>query len=242
MTDVPIIFSGPMIRSLLEGRKTMTRRLLYTKRKARNGMVPASATYLQDHPPPRGSIGAEGFPTDIAVDEYWTLSTWQRVKAGDRLWVRETVACGACAPSKPSTWSPSFWRREQGTPANRNGIWYAADGMAPCKPITDRGHWVPSIHMPRWCSRLTLQVTGTKVERLQDINLQDVRNEGCEVRMFSLFGAEGPERQKIGASVFGNLWSEIHGPESWNANPEVVAISFRVIKANIDAPEARIAA
>jgi hypothetical protein len=135
---------------------------------------------------------------------------------GDRLWVRETVACGAS----------SFWRREQGSPNNHNGLWYAADGLSPASPITERGRWVPSIHMPRWASRLTLIVTGTKVERLWSLSTADER-------------AEGFRNDDL---KFSEFWGELHGAGAWDKNPEVEVVSFRVIRANIDAPEARLTA
>jgi hypothetical protein len=213
--DIPVIMSGPMVRATLDGRKTVTRRLAWRGEK----------------------VGGRRKP-----------SSWQQVKPAARLWVRETVACGACAPSAPSTWAPSFWRREQGTPENRNDLWYAADGLSPRSPITERGKWVPSIHMPRWASRLTLVVTATKIERLQDISEEDARAEGIfdfysPGRMFGVKVEEGYAFCGLSArESFMSLLCDLHGPDAWNKNPEIVAVSFRVIKANIDAPEARIAA
>jgi len=189
--DVPIIYSAPMVRALIEGRKTMTRRL-----------------------PNRDKRGPG--------------RSWQLVKPGDRLWVREnfsgpyTCGYGRIPASRQDDWP----------------VWYWADGNP------NDGDWEkprPSIHMPRWASRLTLAVTAVKVERLQAISLEDVRAEGCEVRQMWLLGADAEQRRTIAANVFMDLWSDLHGYESWNANPEVVAVSFRVIKANIDSEEARAA-
>lgn len=87
----------------------------------------------------------------------------------------------------------------------------------------------PSIHMPRWVSRILLEITAIRVERLQEISLAQVQREGCEVRQFWLFGANQEQAQKIGASVFGGLWSSINGAESWNSNPWVWVIEFRCI-------------
>jgi hypothetical protein len=209
--DIPIIFSAPMVRALLEGRKTMTRRIFK----------------MNGEPPPRwdGRFGFSVLTPDRYVElrgvdpERGPLSRFMplRYTKADRLWVRER------------------WKAiHSGDPTQ--GARYRADVSF------DQTVWRPSIHMPRWASRLTLIVTGVKVERLHDIVLHDVRAEGCEVRQFWLFGLEGEERRQVGVRVFGHLWEEIHGRESWDANPFVVAVSFRVIKANIDAPEARIAA
>ncbi len=233
MKDIPIIFSGPMVRALLKGEKTMTRRLF---KRDREPPPQWDSRYGFSVLTPDRHVELRGVDPDLGpISRFMPL----KYARGDRLWVRETVACGACAPSKPSTWSASFWRREQGTPENRNGIWYAADGLSPRDPITDRGRWVPSIHMPRWCSRLTLEVTGTKVERLQDISEADAIAEGvnaismADVRRQAAWSARGD---------FAQLWNVLHGTDAWDANPEVVAVSFRAIKSNIDAPEARLAA
>lgn len=87
------------------------------------------------------------------------------------------------------------------------------------------GNWVvrSSIHMPRWASRLTLEVTGAKVERLKEISMEDARAEG--------FGGLA-----VGETTwFRGVWESIHGPGAWEANPWVAALSFSVHKSNIDA-------
>jgi hypothetical protein len=200
MKDTPIIFSSPMVKALLDGRKTMTRRIAW-------------------YPPTPNAIG-----TNRPAKRKVRLDTlWQRVQPGDRLWVRETWAIGASTGNS--------WHSENG-PVGDMRLYqrrYAADN--------DKGfygRWRSPIHMPRWASRLTLIVTATKIERLQDIPLLDVWAEGCEVRQYWLFGADAKERQRIGANVFHNLWSDLHGRESWDANPEVVALTFKVVKQNID--------
>jgi len=142
--DIPIIFSAPMVQALLAGRKTMTRRLLYTERKARNGVVPASASMM--------SVERDGRqvalwpPLGDSPDYYFTLSGWQNVKPGDRLWVRENFSGEHCWENIPlGGWGWDTMRR----PAK---LWYWADGNP-----TD-GDWTkprPSIHMPRWASRRT---------------------------------------------------------------------------------------
>jgi hypothetical protein len=217
--DYPIIFSAPMVRALLEGRKTQTRRLAGRWR------------VTGDAASPEGETGV------------FVPSPWQRVQPGDRLFVRETVACGECAPSKPSYWSPSFWRREQGSPKNRNGLWYQADGLEPERQITARGRWTPSIHMPRWASRLTLTVTAVKVERLQEISEADAWAEGIHrIAHGSHFGwhhtrtLPHPMNWLLARDAFRDLWNSLHGPGAWDANPEVVALSFTVARRNIDAP------
>jgi hypothetical protein len=179
-----------MIGALLDGRKTMTRRVLKPQ--------PASSGVF------------------ARLEDAKRALRWME---GDRLWVREAHAISA-NPDRP--------------PAYRAGH----DEARAAGPYVDV-KWRPSIHMPRWASRLTLIVESVKVERLQDISLQDVRREGCEVRQFWLFGADAEERQRIGAGVFRALWESINGSDSWAGNPWVAAISFHVASANIEKLDVR---
>lgn len=220
MTDHPIIFSGAMVLALLAGRKTMTRRLLYVKRKARNGMIPATATMMRGHPPPHG-IGPSGFPHAIGVGEYWTLSPWSRVAPGDRLYVREEIeASGAL-------------------------VQYVADRRT--THLIWPAHWKrlaqPGMLMPRAFSRLTLTVTATKIERLHDISDIDAQAEGVaplpqqDANDPSAWweSAPGENQARSAAACFAKLWNSLHGAGAWEANPEVVALRFTVERRNIDA-------
>jgi len=160
----------------------------------------------------------------ISLDDGMFRATpWQNVKPGDRLWVRESF-------SGPYAWAavpPSGWGW---TTMQRPPIWYWADGNP------SDGDWTkprPSIHMPRWASRLTLVVTDTKIEPLQAISEADATAEGWKGRW--------PGSPPDARGWFALLWQSLHGTASWHANPEVVAIPFRVIHANIDAPEAQAA-
>ena len=188
--EYPIIFSAPMVRALLEGRKTQTRRLAW-------------------RPAPVIAIVTEGHPTQ----EVRNPSPWQRVQPGDRLWVRETFAAPALMPTQ--------YRAD---PPIRCGHW---DG--------ERGPWKPAIHMPRWASRLTLTVTAVRVQRLQEISEDDAQAEGIVSRVApnghvtwhipDLICGQSPRR------AFRLLWDALHGPTAWEANPEVVALSFTVARA-----------
>lgn len=211
MTDIPIIFSGPMVRALLADRKTMTRRLAW--RSARKG------------------ADAGGVNDRIATP-------WQRVKRGDRLWVRENFAhVGTC--------DPGFLTYQATYPGD-----LSAFGLENV-PATLKGagyKWTPCIHMPRALSRLTLIVTATKIERLNDISEDDAKAEGAPWYVYGhgiISDAEyalDPGYQPNKRMGFCDLWQGLHGLGSWNDNPEVVALTFRIVRANIDAPEARIAA
>lgn len=188
MTDIPIIFSAAMVRALLDGRKTMTRRIAY-----KAGGPQGDPKYYRGKPTP-----------------------WFKVKAGDRMFVRENFS----GPWDLRNMPPREWAWHD------MSIWYWADGNP------EDGDWTkprPSIYMPRWASRITLIVTGTKLEQLQAITEDDARAEGARAD-------HGVHR--IGFRI---LWSELHGPESWHASPWVMAISFKVILANIDSAEAKAA-
>jgi hypothetical protein len=222
--DIPIIFSSPMVRAMLDGRKTMTRRLAWTMSTRQAGIL----TDLE---------GREPKP-----------SPWQKVVAGDRLYVRENISRFDKGSCDEHVW---FW-------AGGNRPSYVADagtseGRWPADvegPGTGKSYSVPCIHMPRWASRLTLIVSAVKVERLQSISPQDAWDEGVErrsskVRQMSLFGADAVQREEIYKRAcvweFEDLWTRLHGTESWASNPEVVALSFSVICANIDSRESRTA-
>lgn len=131
-------------------------------------------------------------------------------RAGDRLWVREAI---------------SYDRLD----VDRDGIlppWYWADGNP------DAGDWTrpkPSIHMPRWASRLTLIVTDVRVQRLQDISEDDARAEGCPCQGDDdLCGMEA-------AGWFRDLWDSLNAERApWSSNPWVVAVTFRPEAGNID--------
>jgi uncharacterized protein YhfF len=97
------------------------------------------------------------------------------------------------------------------------------------------GRLRPSIHMPRWASRLTLTVTEVRVQRLQEISEEDARDEGAGLLLHEHEYWDGdPDCYR---KLFRVLWTAIHGPAAWDANPEVVALSFTVERRNIDAAE-----
>lgn len=190
-SDRPIIFSAPMVRALLDGRKTMTRRLAPLKEVAKKD-------------------GRGGYVVTLS-------SPWRRVQPGGRLWVRETWS-----HSGTGVWSTADARR-----ALDGGVLYRVDDDG-----SDLGiRWWPSIHMPRWASRLTLTVTAVRVERLQEISEADARAEGVSAEWsdHELYGQSQPYRYG-----FSSLWNSLHGPGAWDANPEVVAIAFTVERRNID--------
>ncbi len=206
MAEKPILFSGPMIRAILGGTKTQTRRAV----KSFKHMVPALGIEMDcikdiDRMPSRLDIA----PNNWEVCPYGV--------PGDRLWVRE-------AWSQPTTLDPgpTFYRADYPdcVPSQYENV-----------PPADQIKWKPSIHMRRDQSRITLEITGVRVERLQDISAEDATAEGAPPSHPTIdavsreFGYEDFPR-----SWYAQIWEQINGPGSWSNNPWVWVISFRKIK------------
>lgn len=226
--DIPIIFSGPMVRALLDGRKTMTRRLAWGKQLA---VSDEALEPLGRHEHWRAD--GDGF--------YTRPSPWQRVKPGDHLWVKEDLQRFNREPRATVQYVADI----SGVP-HRGQVEGSCDGRAywnwKVKYLTGR-------YCPRWASRLTLIVTATKVERLQELSETDFFAEGGQLRWlkaancaprrcYSIGGnaaGEGACEQPSHSGAFELLFDNLHGPDSWDANPEVVALTFTVHKTNIDA-------
>lgn len=212
MVDRPILFSAPMVRALMAGTKTQTRRVLKP-----------SAKHVAEWSPnlslcPSARIAGDLIAFDHPLGGPSTCIPL-RFSTGDRLWVKET------------SWiAPVGWTDSPVNPMGpyRQEVAYAADDRS---GYTKEAAWDyqiklrPSILMPRWASRLTLIVTDVRVERLQDISEADARAEGISIspKYSAVIGYE-------------TLWNLINGKGAWDANPWVVAVSFEVKLGNIDAP------
>ncbi|UWS06787.1 hypothetical protein [Phaeobacter inhibens] len=195
MADKPILFSGDMVRALLDGRKTQTRRVI-TKAAAHDALATFCADFLT-LPGNRDLLPVNAVP-------------------GDRLWVRERFAVSGIGwGKKPSE-------------AIGGRVHFHADSDHGWQSYW--GNWRPSIHMPRWASRLTLTVTQVRVERLQDIRREDAIAEGCPGYV-SRDGEDGvsPEEE------FHGLWESLNAERApWSKNPWVAAYTFTVERQNID--------
>lgn len=213
MKERPILLNAEMVRAVLDGRKTQTRRML-TPRQLK--MIDAAA-----------SIG-ECYPLE-SVHQHENSQSYYREwcpfgAVGDRLWVRETfaaLACGSYEPEKPS-WSGSC----------QEARYRATDRLADLSADIRGYGWRPSIHMPRWASRITLEITGVRVERLKDISAEDVTAEGIKTLGESMWGPQwwldAPQAAINDAQLqFSIIWSKIYGEENWRANPWVWVIEFK---------------
>jgi hypothetical protein len=206
----PILFSAPMIHALLEGRKTQTRRII----KGKNIFISASGAVMDMAD---GHIKEIKFPYG---------------EQGGYLWVRETWYCdhykvqrGLSFKEVPDARELLYYRA---TDCDKNGSCYTGfSGETMDVP------WNSSIHMPRWASRLTLKMTGMKVEQLQDISEADAKAEGVQVR--DIFYPDESRTDYSYCHQFRLLWESINGEGSWDLNPWVWVPEFEVIKQNIDA-------
>ena len=229
MSDKPILFSAPMVRALLAGSKTQTRRAItLPTRTASGGRIyerkDMGGWEVTTHGGPGvfRVVGGERVPVSEEPG-LWHLTTGTcvslRIKTGHRLWVRENFAiCPTTAWALPKTVSPD----------PDMAAYYRADFDRSGRP-----RWKPSIHMPRWASRLTLTVTDVRVQRLQEISEGDARAEGCEPTGCAkvLAPEDGFPSYR---SAYDILWEAINGTGSWDANPFVAAYTFTVEHCNID--------
>lgn len=207
MKERGIIFNGEMVRAILDGRKTQTRRVM--KVQPSDGFHPTHNGYdldLNAHWYTPGVVDKNGYLQPAKKDVFGVADenegyTCPFGAVGDRIWVRETFC-------------PVPDHEE---PAGCSAILYAADGNGPY------GKWVPSIHMPRWASRLTLEITCVRVERLRDLSEDDAKSEGITPPSGGVL--PGWEYR----INFRDLWMSIYGSENWEANPWVWVIEFKVV-------------
>lgn len=251
MADKPIIFSAPMVRALLNGSKTQTRRVVKSSAiiDLCNGLKGATGLAAQ-------------YTNDLPV----------RANVNDRLWVREGWRIGA--------WRTEQWARGNGECDANLAVDYLADGKARKEWLSGDNpemmlrlveqsrddaekdgrfkqdaefqyRWSPgespcrgrpSIHMPRWASRLTLTVTDVRVQRLQDIHSRDCLAEGiaADQEVLNSISASHTtkhtrdEYHRAHVAPFCTLWNSINGPDAWAKNPWVAAYTFTVEHGNID--------
>jgi hypothetical protein len=229
----PILFSGPMVRALLDGRKTQTRRTVKPQPVPSDSNPPIGATpgglYVCPDYLPTSDLRGSVIVHCEAVGQYRCMGQQAFAAAfcpygvpGDRLWVREGHAPAA-----------DCWGRwEQSVERKRNlfapgELLYRVDAA---DQFVDR--WRPGIHMPRWASRITLEITEVRVQRLQEIGEEDAAAEG-----FPSYTATGNGQscQPVGAAYvdgrewYARLWDSINGAGAWHANPWVWALTFRRI-------------
>jgi len=221
----PMIFNAEMVRAILDGRKTQTRRIMKPQ--------PTPCTLQK---------GGHWWPSNVFKTMLHIEEELQNGKGGwgglvgdacpfgdvgDRIWVREA------------------WARYN-IDQDSHDMAYRA---TPPEDWPKEGRWRPSIHMPRWVSRITLEITGVRVERLNNISHEDAEREGIHTEVwdqtvvaknyaaedeFFQFWSEGMphyvEMNELFRASFRSLWQSIYGAESWQANPWVWVIEFKRIE------------
>lgn len=208
-----ILFSAPMVRALLDGRKTVTRRAVkhqpdvsvsdaIPKRNFPHGPTTADWYWRPQHGHLNG-VPSQGWDFPCPYGQ-----------PGDRLWVREAWAADAqldaVAPRDLSRGEP---------------ILYPADGVtrtSGCSMIS-QGRGRPSIHMPRWASRILLEITDVRVERLQNISEEQSEAEGVGL----LRAAPDFDETLTAKQLYEILWDHINGDGAWDANPWVWVVEFK---------------
>lgn len=198
----PILFSGPMIRAILDGKKTQTRRIVKSTRNNADGIAVVETC---EGTWPYHLYG------DLVTDENGCdhIVKCPYGMPGERLWVRET-------------WLPLDRDHWIGSQRYAYAADITADGDEIRKEYLRLGRpyrWRPSIHMPRAASRITLEVTDIRVERLHEISEEDAIAEGCQ--------CTGAPAALTNRGEFAKLWELINGEESWKSNPWVWVVSFK---------------
>lgn len=252
MKERPILFSVPMVRAILAGKKTQTRRVLKNQPYASSSNPPR----FRDTEPGDVFVCPDFWPTDnnnpgrvlvecTSIGCYHCMGQQEFAAKhspygvpGERLWVRETWAPD---PPADGTWAYTSWAGCKGSKLMDIPERYRTPDH--CMFAADYPHdairwiWKPSIHMPRWACRILLEVTGVRVERLQDISDADCWAEGIE----EVDGTLDPVKicelaKRMGRCIddpsptFAALWESIGGAGSWDANPWVWVIEFRRVK------------
>lgn len=234
MKERPILFSAPMVRALLAGQKTQTRRLVTPQPRANHYLQPMWGT---SPPPDPVEFGEKHMWREVGPDYPDDTSDDRRCPygvPGDTLWVRETFRSwrDICDQDEDDD-------HEHGEHCDQTYVAYAATPRQGYRPKPDRarityldestplesnrrllGPWKPGIHMPRWASRLTLAITDVRVERLHEITKTDARAEGVEASMGDPMSCR---------DAFAALWDSINGKRApWSSNPWLWVLNVEV--------------
>ncbi|MEI9582177.1 hypothetical protein [Enterobacter asburiae] len=239
MKERGMIFNGEMVRAILDGRKTQTRRIMKNQ----------PAGDYPDTPALIRSVG-NGFQWYGHYGES-SIFNCPFGAVGDRIWVRETwgvVSHELDEDGRIQPWSPDRPATAIHEMPFGNGYYsghaiYAADGeftWGDDDGYEDgRSCWKPSIHMPRAACRILLEVTGVRVERLNSISQEDAQAEGMELTGWRPTYSDPDSGGEVWTPYdnFAQLWESIYGEESWQANPWVWVIEFKVVPNVQDNPE-----
>ncbi|MDU2939893.1 morphogenetic protein [Superficieibacter sp. BNK-5] len=202
MKERGMIFNAEMVRAILDGRKTQTRRPVKFPLIDKNMGCELAGNELAG---------------ELAAGNYWNSPFG---KPGDRIWVRETFRVMGCATDVARLMYK----------ASERSSFTESARTVPVSSCTKQPSqkWTPSIHMPRWASRILLEITNVRVERLQDISHQDAVVEGMPPSHPSIDAvSKGLGYPDFPRSAFAQIWQSIYGAESWQVNPWVWVIEFK---------------
>ncbi|MCX2201504.1 hypothetical protein LDO48_16535 [Pantoea agglomerans] len=220
MRERPILFNADMVGAVLDGRKTQTRRIIQSPAK---NMQASGHKVIEYREPGDKWYGEHVFSMrnqsgtwcDYTKEQFLAKCPFGAV--GDRLWVRETfrvhsratdVATLVYKASEQQSWTQQTHR----VPIEK------------CNKPAVVDTWTPSIHMPRWASRITLEITGVRVERLRDLSEEDAKSEGV---IPPAGGVLPGWEHRIN---FRDLWMSIYGADNWEANPWVWVVEFKRVE------------
>ncbi|HFP6242285.1 TPA: hypothetical protein ACHJMM_004644 [Klebsiella pneumoniae] len=237
MTERGMIFNAEMVRAILDGRKTQTRRVMKVQPESNQlGLL------LITDSTKRSDIGKYHWAESNATGNHVRskLFSCPFGAVGDRIWVREAyrfpaslddvsptgVGEMAVATGYRKPWAPTFY---EFTGTFSDG-W---KGFETPPKVSDAGKLRPSIHMPRWASRILLEITDVRVERLNSIHDVDAMREGIQnltTCSHADFGIPGVVNAQHPVRAFQLLWESIYGADSWRANPWVWVIEFKRVE------------
>ena len=234
-----IIFNGEMVRAILSGSKTQMRRVIKSPATTLQNNGTNCIVYREAGDPWYKDYvfsmrGHSGVWNDYTLPQFLALCPFGQV--GDRLWVRETfrvhsratdVATIAYKASERQSWTQQVARVP----------------IELCTKQVSPEAWTPSIHMPRWASRITLEITDIRVERLNDISEADAINEGLIKEAYDWRSSEFPmanvayrtyleseRRYSSPKQCYQSLWESIYGQDSWQSNPFVWVVEFKRVE------------
>jgi hypothetical protein len=225
MKQRPILFNGAMVRAILSGQKTQTRRVMKVQPLLNGHFWQVYGAGWSDNvtsvPAMPGHSLARNCPFGQPGDQLWVREAWMPDAPRDGTWA--DVEFYGCKDA-PLSLIPEHYR----TPEHClfSATWTGTPMVG----------WTPSIHMPRWASRITLEITGVRVERLKDISEEDARSEGIEIEPGTAHWKNydlTPGNWRYWESPiqsFRTLWESINGAGSWEANPWVWVLEFKRVE------------
>ncbi|SSL02235.1 ASCH domain-containing protein [Klebsiella pneumoniae] len=231
MKERGMIFNGEMVRAILDGRKTQTRRIM--KVQPSEDFTPMNMALETDYKArwyTPGVVDKDGYLQPVSKEVFGVSNENEGYSCpfgavGDRIWVREAFRVHSRATDVATLVYKASERNSWTEQTHRVPV-------AVCnKPATPE-KWTPSLHMPRWDSRILLEITDVRVERLNAISQEDAQAEGMELAGWRPTYSDPDSGGEVMTPYdnFAELWSSIYGEESWNANPWVWVISFKRVE------------